>query len=85
MGIELALLILTTIFSGLSALGLGWLILRLRSRGIGAGTAGSRFTVSVGDWDAATHVHEFAERNPNKYGDDKRHCNVPGCGEPKPD
>ena len=80
MGIELALLILTTIFSGASTLGLGWLILRLRSRGIMPG-----FSVSVGDWDAAAHTHEFAERNPSKYGDDKRHCNVPGCGEPKPD
>jgi len=81
LGIELALLILTTIFSGLSALGLGWLILRLRSRGM----TPAGFTVSVGDWDAASHVHQFAEKNFGKYGDTKWHCNVAGCGEPHPE
>ena len=75
MGADLALLIASVVLSGLSVLGVGWLALRLRSRGVKAG----RVTT------AEEHEHQFAEKNSGKYGDTKWHCNVDGCGEPAPE
>ena len=75
MGADLALLIATVAISGANLLGVLWLVLRLRSRGVKAG----RVTT------AEEHEHQFAEKNFGKYGDTKWHCNVDGCGEPAPE
>ena len=87
MGADLALLIASVALSGLSALGVGWLALRLRSRGVKA----SRVTITKGSFGSLFgtvlegHEHQFAEKNYGKYGDTKWHCTVDGCGEPAPE
>ena len=83
MGLELALLIATTACSGLSALGIGWLILRLRSRGITASTAITKSSFGT-LFDTVGHMHHFDQVDPAKYGDENYHCSEAGCGEPYP-
>ena len=56
MGADLALLIATVAISGANLLGVLWLVLRLRSRGVKAG----RVTT------AEEHEHQFAEKNSGK-------------------
>ncbi len=75
MGTDLALLIAAVAISGANLLGVLWLVLRLRSRGVRARSVTT----------AEEHEHQFAEKNSTKYGDTKWHCNVDGCGEPAPD
>ena len=67
------LLIIISLLSGLNTFGIGWIVLRLRTRGI----KGQPTQVKQ-------HEHKFAEVNRSKFGDDKRHCNVDNCGEIMP-
>ena len=82
MGLELALLIAAVACSGLSALGVGYLALRLRTRGITSSAAGNATTASAAVL-VGPHVHQFNEKLPAKYSDARWHCGE--CGEPKPE
>ncbi len=74
MGLELALLVATTACSGLSVLGVGWLALRLRTRGV---TGPFSFgTLTVSNAITEPHEHEYTH-NP---GDGYFYCH---CGERK--
>ncbi len=83
MDVELYWLTALSALSGATLLVSCWTAFRLRTRGVRA-TFGSG-TTSGSAVTSEAHEHEFSERNPDKYGDDKRHCIAPGCGEPKPD
>jgi hypothetical protein len=74
MSLELALLIATTACSGLSVLGVGWIAwrLRLRLRGLAAGTTSSAWTVG------SVELHETHQYTHNP-GDGYFYCAVEGC------
>ncbi len=81
--LELYWLTALSALSGLTLLVSCWTALRLRTRGVRATFTGT--VDNTGATEGYGHFHEFSERNPDKYGDDKRHCIAPGCGEPKPE